>query len=44
MSNLAIGNKKFVVTGQKKFDEIQLLAAQKSSVKKLFFSAGKARL
>jgi hypothetical protein len=42
MGTLTIDNKKFVVIEQKKFDKIQLLAAQKSaSAKKLTLSAGK---
>jgi len=42
MGTLTIDNKKFVVIEQKKFDKIQLLAAQKSSpVKKLTLAAGK---
>ena len=42
MSTLIIDKKKFVVIEQKKFDKIQLLAAQKSSpVKKLTLEAGK---
>ena len=42
METLTIDNKKFVVIEQKKFDKIQLLAAQKSlPVKKLTLAAGK---
>ena len=42
MGTLTIDNKKYVVIEQEKFDEIQLLAAQKSSpVKKLTLAAGK---
>ena len=41
MSNAIIGNKKFVVTEQMRFGEIQLLAVQKPSLKKPSFSAGK---
>ena len=42
MGTLTIDNKKYVVIEQEKFDEIQLLAAQKSlPVKKLTLAAGK---
>lgn len=42
MCTLKIGNKKFIVIEQKKFDKIQLLAAQKSTpVKKFTLVEGK---
>lgn len=42
MGTLTIDNKKFVVIEQKKFDKIQLLAAQKSApAKKLSLAVGK---
>ena len=44
MDTLTIDKKKFVVIGQKEFDKIQLLAAQKNiPVKKLSLAAGKKR-
>lgn len=42
METLTINKKKFVVIEQKKFDELRLLAAQKTHpVKKLSLNAGK---
>jgi hypothetical protein len=42
MGTLIIDKKKFVVIGQKDFDKIQLLAAQKSTpVRKLSLAAGR---
>ena len=42
METLTIENKKFVVIEQKKFDKIELLAAQKfGPVKKLTLAGGK---
>lgn len=44
MSNAIIGNKKFVVIEQKKFDEIQLLAVQKPSLRNLLSQQVKSTL
>ena len=42
MPRLNVDKKKFIVIEQKKFDKIQLLAAQKNApVKKLSLAAGK---